>query len=260
MGFFYISWLMIFFLAPPAAMLGCFIFWRRIAFFTDSLAHASVLGLALAFIFDFSQTLGILAVSLLVTLFVWLTNRRRELASDAMLSITAHFLLGVGILCVSLVELRVDLLSYLLGEWLLLNLTDLYLQAGISIIVITVLWLLHKPLLALVTQSEIAQAEGVAKNRLDLLFFLLLTIFITISIQTVGLLLISSLMIMPAAIARNWVKNPYHMLWLSILFALLILFSGLALSLSLDVPASPAAASVGGILFLLSWLIRSRFN
>jgi len=260
MSFFYISWLMIVFLAPPAAILGCFVFWRRIAFFTDSLAHASVLGLALAFIFDFSQTLGILAVSLLVTLFVWLTNRQRELASDAMLSITAHFLLGVGILWVSLVELRVDLLSYLLGEWLILNLTDLYLQAIVSVIVITALWFLHKPLLALVTQSEIAQAEGVAKNRLDLLFFLLLTIFITISIQTVGLLLISSLMIMPAAIARNWVKNPYHMFWLSILFALFILFSGLFLSLSLDVPASPAAASVGGVLFLFSWFLKNRFN
>lgn len=258
MTFFYLSWLVALFLAPPAGALGCFIFWRRIAFFTDSLAHASVLGLALAFIFDFSRTLGILTISTLVTFFIWLVSQRRELASDAILSIIAHFFLGVGILCVSLAELRVDLLSYLLGEWLLLDLADFYLQAGASLIVLVALWWWHRPLVALAVQSEIAQAEGIAKDRFDLLFFLLLAIFITVSIQTVGLLLISSLMIMPAAIARSWVGSPRHMFWLSILIAWLILISGLALSLGLNVPASPAAASVGGVLFLLSWLIKRR--
>ena len=256
MDFFYVSWLVALLLAPPAALLGCFIFWRRMAFFTDSLAHASILGLALAFIFDFNETLGIFCITLLITFFIWMTNRRRDLAADAILSITAHSFFALGIISVSLAELRIDLFSYLLGEWLILDNWDMLRQALVSSLVLIVLWLLRKPFLALAVQGEIAQAEGIDKDRLDLLFFLLLAGFITVAVQTVGLLLINALMLMPAAIVRGWVKNPYSMFVASILVACVIMTSGLALSFQLDVPASPAAAVVGGFLFLLSWIAK----
>lgn len=254
MSFFLIAWIVALLLALPAGVLGCFVFWRRMAFFSDSLAHSSILGLALAFILDFNQTLGIFAIVGLIALLIWLAQRRRELASDAMLSITAHFFLGLGVLCVTFAELRVDLLSYLLGDWLLLDLMDIYLQGTVSAAILSVFWLARKPFVSLVVQDEIAQAEGIAKHKFELLFFLLLAGFITVAVQTVGLLLLNTLMIMPAATARGWVKNPYTMFALSILIAVIIMTAGLGLSFQLDVPASPAAAVVGGTLFFLSWL------
>ena len=252
MSFFFIPWTVALLLSLPAGILGCFIFWRRIAFFSDALAHSSILGLALAFIFHFNQTLGIFCLVVLFAFLITVIHRQQEFATDAMLSISAHFFLGLGVLLITLAELRVDLLSYLLGEWLLLDYSDIYLQGCVSLIILGVLWLVRKPFLSLVVQDEIAQAEGIVKKKFDLIFFLLLASFIAAAVQTVGLLLLNTLMIMPAATARGWVKTPYTMFALSILIALIIMTLGLLLSFQFDVPASPAAAVVGGVLFFLS--------
>ena len=256
MSFFLIPWIVAVLLALPAGVLGCFIFWRRIAFFSDALAHSSILGLALAFIFHFNETLGVFCIVGLFAFFISIMSRRQELATDAMLSIASHSLLGLGIICIALAELQVDLLSYLLGEWLLLDYKDIYLQGTISIAVLSLLWVARKPFISLVVQDEIAQAEGISKQGFEILFFFLMAGFIAGAVQTVGLLLLNTLMIMPAATARGWVKTPYNMFLVSICLALIIMTTGLTLSFLFDVPASPAAAVAGGVLFFLSWIIK----
>ena len=253
-GFFFWSWLTAALLAFPAGVLGCFIFWRRLAFVADALAHASLLGLGLAFIFQFNPLLGLLAVSLLMCLFLWQASQQTRIANDAMLSIGSHFLLGLGIVVISLAELRIDLLSYLLGEWLAIGRQEAIIQAIVSLLILLVLWRIHRPLLAVSAQSEIARVEGVSQKQTEMLFLLVLALFICFAVQNIGLILLNTLMIMPAATVRLWVRSPYPMMLGSVVIALTILSLGLFISLHYDVPASPAAAVVGGVLFFASWL------
>ena len=253
LGFFLWAWLTALVLATPAGILGCFIFWRRMAFFADALAHASLLGLALAFIFHFHLLAGILACSLVLCFFLWLMSTRKEITSDVLLNLAAHFFLGLGILCVSLAELRVDLLAYFLGEWLTIGPTDTLVLTILSATTLILLWLWRRPLLAITVQEEIAQAEGIARRRVELGFLCVLAFFISGAVQTIGLLLLNTLMIMPAAIVRPWTSSPYRMMGACVLIAAVILSAGLWISLVYDVPASPAAAVLGGGLFLLSW-------
>ena len=184
--------------------------------------------------------------------FLWLAASKKELATDALLNLAAHFFLGAGILCVSVAGLRIDLLSYFLGEWLSVGPQDALIQAAVCAVTLVCLWFLRRPLLSLAAQEEIARAEGVAGRRIELLFLLVLALFISAAVQTVGLLLINTLMIMPAVIVRSWTRSPYRMMALCVPVAALILSAGLLLSLFFDLPASPAAAVFGGFLFLLS--------
>ena len=252
-GFFLWAWVTALVLAAPAGILGCFIFWRRMAFFADSLAHASLLGLALAFIFQFHLLAGIFACSIVLCFFLWMMSAKKEITSDVLLNLTAHFFLGLGILCVSIAELRVDLLSYFLGEWLTIGPSDALGLTLLAAATLMLLWYWRRPLLAITVQEEIAQAEGIARRRIELSFLFILALFISGAVQTVGLLLLNTLMIMPAAIARPWTSSPYRMMGYCVLIAAVILSAGLWASLIYDVPASPAAAVIGGGLFLLNW-------
>lgn len=252
MSIFFFSWVIAFAIALPAGTLGCFIFWRRLAFFAESLAHSSMLGLAVAFFFSINSVIGILASALCICLFLWVMRRKREFATDAILALTSHVFLGLGIIIINIVEIRVDLLSYLLGEWLSVGKADVIWQSAIGLIVLSGLWLFRKPLLSLTAQEEIADVENWGTKLTDLLFLLFLALFVSVTVQTVGLLLLNTIMIIPAVTMRPWASGPYIMIVGSIIIAIVLLVAGLWLSLLLDLPASPTTAVLGGCLFALS--------
>ena len=256
MELFILSWIIALIIAPAGGVLGCFIFWRRMAFFAESLAHASVLGLAVAFFFAINPIIGILASALCICAFLWLMKRQRELATDAMLGLTAHVFLGAGIIIISIAQVKVDLLSYLLGEWLTVTLSDIWWQSGVGIITLAGLWLLRRPLLSITAQPEIADAEKWGTKFADLIFLLILALFVSVTVQTVGLLLLNTLMVIPAVTVRPWVKGPYAMIIASIIVAVILLAVGLGGALLLDLPASPTAAVTGGILFAISQITK----
>ena len=254
------SWLLALFIAPPAGILGCFLVWRRMAFFAETLAHASVLGMSLALFIKTHLILGISFSGAIVCLFMWSMRNRKDLPADALLSLTSHVMLGAGIIVIALADIRVDLLAYLLGEWLVVTWGDVLLESGVMLVIILTLWMIRKPLLSTTAQAEIAKVELRDNWRGNFLFFVLLTLFISVSVQTVGLLLLNTLMIIPALTARHWSKTPYGMMVLSVLLAAVIICSGLALSFSFDLPASPSAAVCGGLIFGLSVLFKYLLN
>lgn len=260
MSILFSSWLLVALMAPAVGTLGCFLVWRRLSFFAESLAHASLLGLACSFAFSINLLVGILASGLIVCLLLLVMRHNKEMPSDAWLNIIAHVMLGGGLLVVSFANIDIDLEHYFLGEWLSVSQQDVLVQGGVMLVVMAGLIIIRKPLLASTAQEEIATVEQPSSWRAgwrgNFIFLSLLTLFVGVSVQTVGLLLLNTLMIIPALTARQWSSNPYGMIFISVLIALFIMSCGLGMAVLFDLPASASAAVCGGVLFFFSFLLK----
>ena len=237
--------------ALVAGPLGSFIVWRRMAYFGDALAHSALLGVALGFVMAIEPQWGILAsVSLLAVVFVFLQEQRR-FAADTLLGLLAHGSLALGLVAIALVEgLRVDLMAYLFGDILAIDLADLGMIYGGGALVLGVLAVIWRPLLAVTINSELAQAEGINPLAMRLAFTLLLAVTIAIAIRVVGVLLITALLIIPAAAVRAFAATPERMAVYASLAGAASISAGLEGAFVYDTPAGPSIVVAALILFI----------
>ncbi len=238
--------------ALTAGPLGAFIVWRRMAYFGDTLAHSGLLGVMLGTVLGVNPGLGVIATCLAVALALVLLQRQRWLATDTLLGILAHTTLSLGLVVLALLEtVRVDLVGYLFGDILAISTTDLYWiwgGAGLALGVLVWLW---RPLLAATVHEELAQVEGVAVFPVRLAFMLLIAIVIAVAMKVVGILLITSLLIIPAAAARRFARSPEGMAILASLLGCAAVGLGLWASLRWDTPAGPSVVVAATSLFAL---------
>ncbi len=236
-----------------AAPLGSFVVWRRMAYFGDTLAHAALLGVALGFLLDVNATLGVAVVCLALAVILVGLQQQRRLANDTLLGILSHSTLSLGLIVLALMEtLRVDLMAYLFGDILAVTSTDLwwiYATAAIALVILIVIW---RPLLAITVHEELAQVEGVPVVWVRLALMLLIALVIAVAMKVVGILLITSLLIIPAAAARAFARTPEQMALIAAVIACIAVSGGLWGSLQWDLPAGPAIVVCAATLFFLS--------
>lgn len=232
------------------APLGCLVVWQRMAYFGAALSHAALLGIALGFLLQLDLKLAILMVSVVMTGLMLLLLRIRTIGSDTILGILAHGSLAFGLLAISLLPtLRVDLMGYLFGDILTISWNDIaWIAAGGTVIVLGLLRI-WRPLLSTIVHPDLATADGHSHDRLQLVFLLLLSVVVAVSMQVVGLLLIVSLLIIPAAAARGFSRSPEQMVAYSFVAAAASVICGLMLSLTLDTPAGPSIVASACLLF-----------
>jgi zinc transport system permease protein len=241
--------------ALVAGPLGCFIVWRRMAYFGDSLAHSALLGIAIGILLGIDATLGIIAAAVALALLLVLLQHQQRLASDTLLGIMAHSGLALGLVVLSFFEgLRIDLLSYLFGDVLAVDGVDLLWIYGGGVLALAGLALIWRPLLAITIHEDLARAEGVPVLAVRLAFVLLIAIVIAISMKIVGILLITSLLIIPAATARGFARTPEQMALLAVLAGVLSVVLGLFGSLQWDTPSGPSVVVAAMVLFALALL------
>ncbi len=239
--------------ALVAGPLGSFVVWRRMAYFGDTLAHSALLGVALGLLLQASITPVVAAVCVALALLLVALQRQRRLAGDTLLGILSHGSLALGLVVLALMEgLRLDLLGYLFGDILSVTRTDIAWIYLAGLLVSAGLVLMWQPLLADTVHQELAQVEGAAVGPARLGFMLLLALFIAISMKVVGILLITALLIIPAASARYFARTPEQMALLASLMGCLAVGGGLSASLQWDLPAGPAVVLVAVLLFSLS--------
>ncbi len=244
-------------LAVVAGPLGSFVVWRRMAFFGDALAHSALLGIALGFLFRLDLTLGVVGVCVLLALLLTVLQRQTRLPGDTILGIFAHSSLAFGLVVVSFMDrLRVDLISFLFGDILAVTPLDLAWIYGAGIAVLGILAWLWQPLLNLSVHEDLARVEGVPADQVKLAFVLLLAIVVAIAMKIVGVLLITALLIVPAAAARNFARSPEQMAALAALAGALAVAGGLAASLIFDTPSGPSIVAAAAVLFALSVAVR----
>ena len=245
--------------ALVAGPFGSFVVWRRMAYFGDTLAHASLLGVALGFALHWNLAAGVLAVCAAVALLLLGLQRSRRLAADTILGILSHGTLALGLVTVAFLEtLRVDLVSYLFGDVLAVTPADLaWIWAGGACALAGLLGL-WRPLLALTVHEDLARVEGVRVDLVQTGFVLLLAMVVALMMKVVGILLITALLIIPAASARRLAGSPESMATVAALVGCLAVGLGLWASLRWDTPAGPSIVVASAVLFALSATIPVR--
>lgn len=230
--------------------LGCFAVWRRMAYFGDTLAHSALLGVALGFVFHVMPTLAVGASCCTLAILLVYLQRRQKLSVDTLLGILSHSMLALGIVTVSLFEIRVDLLSLLLGDLLAVGSRDLALMLAAAALIAVLLYFLWEKLLAFTLHEELAAVEGVPIERVRLALMLMLALLIAIAMKVVGVLLITALLIIPAAAARRLSRTPERMALLASLIGCAAVVLGLLASILWDTPAGPSIVLAAGLVFL----------
>jgi zinc transport system permease protein len=238
--------------------LGVFVIWRRMAYFGDTLAHSALLGVALGFLLGINLNLSVILLSVLLTLILVGMNRNRYLSHDTQLGILAHSALSLGLVVMAFqTGVRMDLMGYLFGDILAVNMTDLLWVWGGGVIVLLVLTLIWRPLLSLTVHEELAQVEGVPVGAIRLAFMLLIALVIAVSMKIVGVLLITSMMIIPAAAARAFSRTPEQMALTAAGVGILAVILGLSGSWHWDTPAGPSVVVAAALLFSMSRIVAS---
>lgn len=241
--------------ALVAGPLGCFIVWRRLAYYGDTLAHAALLGVALAFLMDVSIIASVFAICLLVSLALLALQRRQLVASDTLLGLLSHSSLAVGLVVLAFMSwVRVDLMGLLFGDILSVSKLDITIIYGGGLTVLIALAFVWRPLLAATVNSEIAEAEGMQTGRTDLLFMVLMASVIAISMKVVGVLLVTALLIIPAATARRFCGSPEQMAIAAALIGVASVIGGLFGSLAWDTPSGPSIVVMALVFFILALL------
>ena len=240
-------------IALVAGPLGCFVVWRRLSFFGDTLAHSALLGVLLSITFNINVSITIFAVSSLVALLLLRLQKTTNLAGDSLLGLISHSSLAIGLVILGFLSfIRFDIMGVLFGDILSVNTNDIlavWIGGGL---ILLVLWYIWKPLFASTVNFELAEAEGMRPERVNAIFTILLAALIAISIKMVGVLLITGLLIIPTAMARNLSNNPKQMVILSIIGGLLSVFIGLYASLEINTASGPSIVTVALVLFILS--------
>jgi zinc transport system permease protein len=241
-----------------AGPLGCFVVWRRMAYFGDTLAHAALLGVSFGLILQIPITAAVFAMGTLIALSLLFLLQASKLSADAILGLLSHASLALGLVTLSFASwLQVDLTSLLFGDILSVSKQDLvilYISTGAMLVILALIW---NRLFASTVSPDIAKAEGLKPLQVDAVFLILLAGMIALSIQFVGILLISALLIIPAATARKWASTPESMaVWASLL-GMIAVISGLELSAWLDTPSGPSIVVSAFGLFLATMLIFS---
>ena len=233
--------------------LGCFVIWRRLSFFGDTLSHAALLGVTFSISFDVNISLSVFIVSSIVAIILIRLQKNTNLAGDALLGLLAHSSLAIGLVVLGFLSfIRFDIMGLLFGDILSVTLNDLliiWIGGAVIILILTLIW---KPLFASTVNYEIAEAEGLSPEKYNILFTILMAAIIAISIKMVGLLLITGMMIIPAAAARNLSNSPKQMVIISIIFGLLSVLIGLYASLEINTPSGPSIITTSLLFFILS--------
>ena len=243
-------------IALIAGPLGCFVVWRRMAYFGDTMAHSALLGVAFAFVLQVSLPLGVFAAAATTAMVLLGLNRREGLSTDTLLGILAHATLALGLVMIAAADVRVDLLAFLFGDILAVSRGDIVVIYGGAVAVLAVVALLWRAMLAATVSHELAAVEGLRPERARLVFMLLMAGVIAIAMELVGVLLITSLLIIPAAAARRLSTTPEAMAVLAAAAGVVAVVAGLFGSLTFDTPSGPSIVVAALLLFLASLLPR----
>ena len=235
--------------------LGCFIVWRRLSYFGDTIAHSALLGVVIAYALDFNLIIAVFVVSCLLALSLLFLQRRTNLPDDALLGLLAHSVLAIGLVLLGILSfIRIDLMGLLFGDILSVNVTDLlfvWIGGGIVLIVLIFIW---RPLFAGTVNLELAKAEGLNPDLANAIFTLLIASVIAISIKIVGILLITGLLIIPASASRNLSSTPIQMAIISSIIGVASVVLGIQTSMIWNTPTGPTILTITLGIFILTLL------
>ncbi|MGC6512543.1 MAG: metal ABC transporter permease [Parvibaculales bacterium] len=261
-----------FFVSLMATPLGCLVVWRRMAYFGDALSHTALLGIALGLLMGGNAHLGAIFIcAIFAFAMIWMENRYK-LSTDTLLGILAHGGLAVGILTLSLlppqnqtdgnaddghakdVDLH-DYEQYFFGDLSQTSGENLMVLGFSVMVILALLWRYWSKLILMILSEELATAEGHNTLRLKYVLLTCLTVTVALSVQTVGILFTTSLLILPAAAARQWSRTPRNTVIYAYIASLSALALGVPTALDMALPYGPVIVAYMSAFFVISLMV-----
>jgi zinc transport system permease protein len=240
------------FLGPLCAFMGVFVTARRMAFFSDTISHAALTGVALGFWFGLADpTWPMIVVSLVVAASIMWLRENTDLLTDTIMALLLSTSVAIGVIILSLLkEYRGELHSYLFGEILAIGRQEVWMAAGMFVIVGAALFWQLTAFTLLTAHEDMAQVCGVRVRRYNYLFVIVLTLAVALTIRLLGIILVTALIVIPAAAARSVSRNLRQQIVFSTLFGGMGSVGGTLLSYQLDVPCGPTIVLACALLFI----------
>ena len=233
--------------------LGCLVIWRRLSYFGDTLSHSALLGVTLAYAFSINISLSVFIISGAVALLLLSLQKRTKLAGDSLLGLLAHSTLAIGLVLIGfLSSIRFDLMGLLFGDILAVTIEDIFIIWFGGLVILVILFYIWKSIFAATVNYDLSAAEGMKPDVSNFIFTILLAGVIAISLKMIGALLITGLLLIPAATARSLSSNPVQMVIYSILAGILSVILGLFSSLEFNTASGPSIIVAALVLFILS--------
>ena len=240
-------------MAIVAGPLGCFVIWRRLAYFGDTLAHSGLLGVTIGFILNIDLSFSVFVISGIIAFFLIVLQKKTKLTGDSLLGLLAHSSLAIGLVFIAILStIRFDLMGLLLGDILSVSINDIliiWFGGGLLLLVLFFIW---KSLFAATISYDLAKAERMSPELSNYIYTILLAGIIAISIKMIGVLLITGLLLIPPAMSRNFSNSPKQMVIFSIIGGVISVILGLFCSLQLNTPSGPSIIVASMFLFILS--------
>ncbi|MAV87442.1 MAG: hypothetical protein CMM67_04280 [Rhodospirillaceae bacterium] len=244
-------------IAIIAGPIGCFVVWRRLAYYGDTLAHSGLLGVTLGFLLGINMSVSVFIISATIAFLLLLLQKKTKLTGDALLGLLAHSSLAIGLVVIAISSsIRIDLMGLLFGDILSVSNNDIILIWGGGAIILLVLFFIWKSLFAATVNYDLAMAEGMNPDTSNYIFTILIAGVIAISIKMIGVLLITGLLLIPPAMSRNLSLSPKEMVVFSIIGGVISVIVGLFGSLEFNTPSGPSIIVVSLIFFFLSLLFK----
>ncbi len=225
-------------LAPLLAVLGSFVTVRKMSFFADGVAHASLFGVALAIVVGITPFYGALFIGVLFGILIFVLEQYGKLASDAVIGIIFTTGLALGITIMSQQPgYQPDLISFLFGNILSVTWNQVWIIAILSVVILGIVAVLYRKLILVSLSEELAWTSGITTQRLNLLFYIILSIAVVLGVKLLGIILVSALLITPAVTSKLITRSFNIYMIISIVFALLAFVIGLFASYYFDLPS-----------------------
>lgn len=245
--------------AIVAGPFGCFVVWRGLAYYGETLAHTALFGVALGLWLSIDVIWGMLAATVLAGLALGLGQRQGKLAGDTLLGILASSALAAGLVTVAAVPgVRMDLMAYLFGDILATRPVDLLLLWGGGAVTLAILARIWRPALSATVHEELARIDGVPTQTVNLALMVLIALVIGIAARVVGVLLVVALLVIPAAAARRFARTPEAMALLAVAAGAVAVTAGLFASLRFDTATGPSMVLAAALICLMAWLVPER--
>jgi zinc transport system permease protein len=246
---------------PIFGLLGTMVVNNKMAFFSDALGHSALTGIAIGVIWGISQPIwSMLLFSILLSIVILFVKSANTASTDTIIGVFSSTAVALGIAILSSRGGFSKYSVYLIGDLLSIGAADLFILIIVFIVIIALWFLIFNKFLMVSVNQSLARSRGINVKLYDYLFSIIMAIVVTISIQWVGILIISSLLVLPAAAARNISGNmrQYHAYSVSI--ALISGLSGLILSYFLGTATGATIVVVSSVFFAITFLIKLKFN
>jgi zinc transport system permease protein len=228
------------------------------SFFSDAISHSAFAGIAAGALLGIDLSLSSVIVAILIALVIAYLSEKTSLSHDTVIGIAFSGAIATGMLIIGMLKgYRADLFAFLFGDILAITNNDLLLILVISILTITILLAFLKPFLQITFNRDLARVEGINVRFFEYMLFLIIAIVITVSLKIVGIILITSLLIVPAASAKNLASSMKRLFILSSIFGVISGIVGLIGSIYLNTSSGPTIVLVSIGIFIVTLLKRT---